>query len=329
MTFVYGCGRKYVSNSTSRHHRAKSRDDGFGTGEALHLLTCGVTSPPACRKVGVASVEDRVTHCRCSSTPRRTPPLAYRMRTTDRWRRSVPGALRRRSSRNATDRHRRWRTDRAETGKNACQAWCSIGPRLRRVPTSSSCGNPQAPFSAVLYPAHQYRYDSSAGVCPMPGCGQCGPQGVYADFIEMRIEHQNPNHCTLDRHFERDQLQNDSLMMHVTPFVISSLTGKHGTSQFSGPSRYSIDGHSSCGCRPSGGSECCRTGIVSWTSSWPVAGDHSWVCGYVRPWPDGTIHARIKSPQTPPAACTASRTGKTLGARRLRGGRRPAPDRAA
>ena len=35
----------------------------------------------------------------------------------------------------------------------------------------------------------------------------------------MRIEYQNASQGTLDRHFERDQLQNDSLMMHVTPFV--------------------------------------------------------------------------------------------------------------
>ena len=35
----------------------------------------------------------------------------------------------------------------------------------------------------------------------------------------MRIEYQNASQGTLGRHFERDQLQNDSLMMHVTPFV--------------------------------------------------------------------------------------------------------------
>ena len=45
MTLVTGCGRISYRNSTSRHHRAKSKNDGFGTGEALRLLTCGVHAP--------------------------------------------------------------------------------------------------------------------------------------------------------------------------------------------------------------------------------------------------------------------------------------------
>ena len=63
--------------------------------------------------------------------------------------------------------------------------------------------------------------------------------------------------------------------------------------------------------------------------SWPVAGEHSCICGYMWPWRDGRSVLEIRSSRAPPVACTASRTGTTPGARRLRGGRRPARDRVA
>jgi len=43
------------------------------------------------------------------------------------------------------------------------------------------------------------------------------------------------------------------------------MTGNRGASQFSIRVRYAIDGHNSCGCRPSGGAGPRLTGIVSWT----------------------------------------------------------------
>ena len=68
MTFVHGCGRIRVEQHLSTPS-SQVENNGFGTGEALRLPKCGVTSAPACRKVGVVPIDKRVTHCRISNTP--------------------------------------------------------------------------------------------------------------------------------------------------------------------------------------------------------------------------------------------------------------------